>query len=212
MQQFVVEEITPLVRLASGPGGPRDNAASRLVRAILGIEDDDTLKPLLSALRLEGREGLFSWKGILYYKWTLERLMSQMREIWPQFGSLKLTGRADADLASQLNTTKGKVVASVEFHMRAARRYIAAYDQAFTQLTGQGESAPFRDFLLTAPKTFIVLGESCGLISHIASFWRYRFPPGTALRAPATELLEILQDFESSLSLYAAPQNEALCA
>ena len=96
--------------------------------------------------------------------------------------------------------------------MRAARRYTAAYDQAFLQLTSRGESAAFREFLLTAPKTFIVLGESCGLMSHIASFWRYRFPDGKPLRVPATELLEILRDFESSLSLYTAPQDQALCA
>ena len=213
MQQFVAEELAPLVRLASGTDRASDGSAARLVRAILGTEDDETLRPLLSALRLQGRdgrEGLFSWKGILYYKWTLGRLLAQMREIWPQFGQLKLSGRVDVDLAAQVNTTKARVISSVENHMRTARRYTLAYDQAFGELTARGESAAFRSFLLTAPKTFIVLGESCGLMSHIASFWRYRFPNSDSLRVPATELLEILQDFESNLNLYAS--YEVLCA
>ena len=36
----------------------------------------------------------------------------------------------------------------------------------------------FRDFLLRAPYMFLELGEKMGAISHIVSFWRYRFPPG----------------------------------
>ncbi|HET9160468.1 MAG TPA: hypothetical protein VFN88_07630 [Caulobacteraceae bacterium] len=214
MQQYVADELAPLVQLASDGGRPSSNSAGRLVRAILGTDDDDTLKPLLAALRLqgrEGREGLFSWKGILYYKWTLELLLAQMREIWPRFGQLKLSGRVDVDLAAQVNTTKTKVVSSVEHHMRNARRYTAAYDEVFRQLTTRGETAAFREFLLSAPKTFIVLGESCGLMSHIASFWRYRFPPEAAFRVPAAELLEILQDFECNLSLYAG-QDKVLSA
>jgi hypothetical protein len=205
MQQYVADELAPLVRLASGRGGAGHNSAGKLVQAIFGSEDDDSLIPLLVALRLqgqEGREGLFSWKGILYYKWTLGRLFAQMREIWPQFGQLKLSGRVDIELASQVNTTKAKVVASVENHMRTARHYTLAYDDAFARLTTRGESAAFREFLLAAPNMFIVLGESCGLLSHIASFWRYRFPTRDSLHVPAIELLEILQDFECNLSLY----------
>jgi hypothetical protein len=214
MQQFVADELAPLVCLASGVDRASKNSAERLVRAILGTDDDETLQPLLSALRLpgrDGREGLFSWKGILYYKWTLERLLAEMREIWPQFGQLKLSGRVDIDLAAQVNTTKIKVVSSVEHHMRTARRYTQAYDEAFARLTTRGEIAGFREFLLGAPKMFIVLGESCGLMSHIASFWHYRFPSAEDLRVPAAELLEILQDFDCNLSLYSA-QDKALSA
>ena len=38
----------------------------------------------------------------------------------------------------------------------------------------------FRDFLLSAPHMFLELGEKLGAISHIVSFWRYRFPTGHA--------------------------------
>jgi hypothetical protein len=46
---------------------------------------------------------------------------------------------------------------------------------------------------------FISLGERTGMVSHIASFWRYRFPKGRPLRAELDELFDILQDFHHGL-------------
>jgi hypothetical protein len=46
---------------------------------------------------------------------------------------------------------------------------------------------------------FITLGERTGMVSHIASFWRYRFPKGRPLRVELDELFDILQDFHQGL-------------
>jgi hypothetical protein len=48
---------------------------------------------------------------------------------------------------------------------------------------------------------FTTLGERIGGVSHIASFWRYRFPANTPLTASLDEMMDILQDFEASLGL-----------
>jgi len=53
----------------------------------------------------------------------------------------------------------------------------------------------FRDFLLSAPHKFLGLGEKLGAISHIVSFWRYRFPPGRYTTVNADDLCAIFQDF-----------------
>ena len=58
----------------------------------------------------------------------------------------------------------------------------------------------FRDFLLSAPHLFLELGEKMGAISHIVSFWRYRFRKGVPPRADADELCAIFQDFESGFA------------
>ena len=44
---------------------------------------------------------------------------------------------------------------------------------------------------------FLELGEKLGAISHIVSFWRYRFPPGSPPHIDAEELTAIFQDFSS---------------
>jgi hypothetical protein len=38
------------------------------------------------------------------------------------------------------------------------------------------------------------------MISHITSFWKYRFPDARSLDAPINEVFEILTDFERSMS------------
>ena len=74
------------------------------------------------------------------------------------------------------------------------------YDQAFAKLTQNGDAVAFRDFLLASPALFLELGERVGMISHIASFWRYRFPKGAPLVAGAEDTLDLLQDFETGLA------------
>jgi hypothetical protein len=80
------------------------------------------------------------------------------------------------------------------------------YDEAFADLTHNGRAARFRDFLIKAPTMFTMLGERIGAISHIVSFWRYRFPEGAQAGVPAFELAEIVRDFEASLGVLAAAQ------
>ena len=51
---------------------------------------------------------------------------------------------------------------------------------------------------VSTPFLFVSLGESVGGISHIVSYWDYRFPKGKPARAAPDEVLEILQEFDGS--------------
>jgi len=77
--------------------------------------------------------------------------------------------------------------------------YLRVYDGVFEELTKDGNATAFRDFLLKSPDMLVALGEGTGVVSHIASFWRFRFPKGKPLEAHAAELLDMLQDFEAGL-------------
>ena len=48
----------------------------------------------------------------------------------------------------------------------------------------------------------MVLGERIGVISHIVSFWQYRFPTAIDLIATTEEVVDILQDFQSNLEAF----------
>ena len=71
------------------------------------------------------------------------------------------------------------------------------YDSSFADLVKNQAPKTFRDFLLSAPFMFLELGEKLGAISHIVSFWRYRFPQGGKINIDAEELSAIFQDFSS---------------
>jgi hypothetical protein len=81
------------------------------------------------------------------------------------------------------------------------RDTLRVYDLAFDDLTEGRGHASFRRFLTESPDLFMRLGEGIAGLSHIASFWRYRFPPGRALRITLPEAVDMLGDFEESLSV-----------
>ena len=55
-------------------------------------------------------------------------------------------------------------------------------------------------FLLNAPATFRAVGEAMGLLAHVSSYWRYRFPLDAPLLAKPDELTDILEEYELSLA------------
>ena len=53
---------------------------------------------------------------------------------------------------------------------------------------------------MRAPTLFYELGERLAAVQHIVSFWRYRFPSQVRSSISADELVDLLADFEFSLS------------
>lgn len=64
----------------SAQGGAGHAPTNRMVCALLSSEVSDRLEPLRITLGLdlaEFSEGVFSWRGFLCYKWSLERILAQ---------------------------------------------------------------------------------------------------------------------------------------
>jgi hypothetical protein len=89
-------------------------------------------------------------------------------------------------------------------------KVLGVYDHSFNDLVANQSPKTFRDFLLAAPYMFLELGEKMGAISHIVSFWRYRFPPGTPAMIDAEELSAIFQDFTSGFAERSALEGPVL--
>ena len=203
MQRFVGGEIARLIELAYGGAGG-GGATNKLVEALLSSKTDERLEPLRMTLQLEGesyREGIFSWKGFLYYKWSLNTLWPQLKEVLVEVAKVRVLGPRDRDLMILVEEMKVRLRQALEAQVKEVMGYLKAYDQVFDKLTGDGNAVAFRDFLLESPDMFMKLGEGAGTVSHVASFWRYRFPKGKPLMAPMGELIDLLQDFESGLGV-----------
>ncbi|HLZ75715.1 hypothetical protein [Phenylobacterium sp.] len=204
MQRFVSGEISKLVDLAYGGGksGAPNANISKLVSLLLSGQDDTRLEPLRLTLGLEGenfREGIFSWKGFLYYKWVLNSLWPELRGVISELTEIKVVGPRDYEMLNQVKDVGSRVNQAILGQVRKVRATLQVYDDAFAELTQAGNPMAFRNFLLKSPEMFITLGERTGMVSHIASFWRYRFPKGRPLRVELDELFDILQDFHQGL-------------
>jgi len=203
MQAFVRSEIEPLVTLSLGSDtiAVASDSASRMAAKILSNSPGDQLDALRITLRLEPeqyQEGVFCWKGFLYYKWTLSTLLSDVANVAEAVRTIRPVGKIDRAakeyIARSRDVLRGRIVKTCDDVSRTLR----VYDDAYAKLTQEGQPTAFRDFLLDAPSMFAKLGDQLGAVQHIVSYWRFRFgrdaPP-----ANVEELMDILMDFEIGL-------------
>ena len=53
---------------------------------------------------------------------------------------------------------------------------------------------------MNAPHFFLELGETLGVLSHVVSYWKFRFKKGAPTQVNAIELNDILMDFDLGLA------------
>jgi hypothetical protein len=203
MFTFVSREIKRLIELATGTGAGGLSATGRLVSALLSTEVDEKLEPLRMTLDmspLDFREGVFSWRGFLYYKWCIEELWPTIVEVLREVRVVEAATIKEADTRLLLASAQQKVVERVHAGVQSVRKTLAFYDNAYNDLVENQSPSTFREFLLGAPHLFLNLGENMGGLSHIASFWRYRFPARSRLCLDGEELLSIFQDFVANFA------------
>lgn len=202
MRAFVGKEIAQLVSLAFATGG-RDagDLSKRLAEKLMTDETAKSLDPLRATLRLSGdeyMEGVFAWKGFLYYKWLMDEIRPQLAEFKPRFAALRIVG-ADTEERRALAETRREILDKMSKAVEKVDETLLEYGSAFAALA-DGQPAAFRSFLLKAPSLFIPMGEAVGVVRHIHSFWRFRFPDAAAPMMAADEAIEVLHDFETTIA------------
>lgn len=203
MRQFVEGEIAILIRRAYDGHRVPAGTARKLAEILLANDIDVRLEPLRLTLRLEGesyRAGIFAWKGFLYYKWSSEILLGVLRPVIAEIGRLEVKDRSNPELVSFVDTSRVKLQKAIQARLIDVGQGLATYDEAFMRLAEHGDAIAFREFLLNSPPLLLRLGELIGALAHIASYWRYRFPPRAVLRTDTEDAVEILQDFQTSLT------------
>lgn len=200
MFAYASAEISRLTNLAtSGTAGGTSTA--RMVSALLSSEVNEKLEPMRMTLNLqpeEFSEGVFSWRGFIYYKWCLgefwPRLIKTLREV----KTIEPFGRASYSDAAFLKESKQIIIRGAKDTSDAVRAIIEKYDTAYAGLLERQDARLFREFLLAAPALFLEMGSKMGAMSHVTSFWSYRFPDGATKYVDCEELVAIFQDFTKS--------------
>lgn len=202
MMDFVKGEITPLIELSLGGAAAGGNTAiERMAAKILSNAPGDRMDALGQTLRLnpeQYQEGVFCWKGFLYFKWSLGSMTRDIALVAEKVATVKPVGPMDT--AAREYITRGREVLRTLIARACVdcRSTLKFYDAAYAGLIEDGNPVGFRDFLLEAPALFARLGDQLGAIQHIVSFWNYRFSPRAS--APGVdELMDIFMDFEVSL-------------
>lgn len=203
MTGFVSREIEPLVTLSMEAFGNVDarHSAARLTGKLLSNDPGDRMEALRVVLRLEPdlyQEGVFCWKGFLYYKWVLANLMGEVAEVADAVLTVKPADKMDQPAREYLNRGREILRHRISRACDNVSTTLKVYDDAYAALTQAGAPMQFRDFLLHSPTMFTALGDQLGALQHIVTFWRYRFSTGSA-SVNVDELIDIFMDFESGL-------------
>ncbi len=163
MFEYTSMEISRLTALANGKSpGQRNNATTRMVSALLSSEVNDKLEPLRATLRLgpdEFSEGVFSWRGFIYYKWSLKqfwpKLMSCLREV----KTITPVGKTDPALTAFFSEGRNIILQGAKDNSDKVRTILSVYDNAYASLIEQRDPGKFREFLLSAPSCFSRSGK-----------------------------------------------------
>ena len=203
MQAYVASEIAPLANLtAQNPGR---EAASRLARKLLSSKVEMETEPLRHTLKLDigdYSEGVFCWKGFLYYKWCLEELTPHAAEVAQDISRIRLRAGARPELRAVVEDQRVLFRRCLSGAYDSVRATIGVYDEAYGRLVEDRDPAPFRQFLLRAPSLFDRVGEGLGAIQHVVSYWRFRFPLASRTPIEADDLRDMLDDYLQTLSAF----------
>jgi hypothetical protein len=198
MYQFVTCELTRLTKLLGNEAAA--GSTGRIVAAMLSSDVAEELAPLRETLNLSGedfRQGVFSWRGFLYYKWSLEKFWPDVMNVLRQLNQVAPLKQMSPDQIDYLTRLRRSIIEMVRDNSKHVSQALSVYDRSFGDLVEHQTPKTFRDFLLSAPHMFLELGEKLGAISHVVGFWKQRFPDGTPTGLEAEELIAILQDFAS---------------
>jgi hypothetical protein len=128
-----------------------------MVSALLSSEVSDRLEPLRITLGLdpsEFSEGGFSWRGFLYYKWSLEEFWPDLITALRDLKTFRPAGKATAQENLQIETAKRAIIRGVKTHNDDVRRIIDVHDNAHSHLVERQAPQMFRGFLLDARSCF----------------------------------------------------------
>lgn len=202
MRSFVSREISQLIDLAFATGGRgASDLSAKLAEKLMTDETAKSLDPLRETLRLSGEdyiEGVFAWKGFLYYKWLMAEFKPELTAFKPHFAACRVLN-ASAEERRELAESRKRILMMMDRAVERVDEQLLAYGEAFAGLS-DGQAGAFRAFLLQAPSLFIPIGEAVGLLRHIHSFWRFRFPQGGPAMVDIDEAMELFHDFEMSLT------------
>ncbi|MGD0190429.1 MAG: hypothetical protein ABSD74_06780 [Rhizomicrobium sp.] len=208
MHEFAAGEIRELIQLAidaGSSGKKRDFAsAARLVSALLTTGAEDQLEPLRITLTLgadEFRQGIFSWRGFLYYKWSASMLLPKISDVAREITALPVDRSARYEELQFIINCKKRLVRKMSQTTTEVRKLLDVYDGYYAGLVHGGRPQLFRDFLLQAPRMFVQLGEKLGGLAHVTSFWRFRFPRRRVQPVDPETVISLYTDFMMSVGL-----------
>lgn len=200
MRDYVQGEIQKIVRLALNGDATHMDQSSTITHKLMTDETASSLEPLRQVLQLSGeewREGVFAWKGFLYYSWNIESTTKFVPQLQRQLLMTAIKGATKSEM-KEIDAIRRRISMCLAHLHGVTTDGVELYRKAYRDLI-DGKPASFQEFLRTAAARFIEVGEAFGMIMHMRSFWNFRFRKAeSAIRVE--EGLDVFRDFDTQFA------------
>lgn len=203
MFDYTRDQLSALASMSNGMDSSKKEYGRRLAEKILSPQPSEEMAVLRSALHMsheEYSEGIFAWKGFLYYSWLLSEMPQQIIPVISEIDKIEPIKYSTEEMRSYISTAKARLTDMIMQALGNIDVLIHGYRDAYAALTESSDPNTFKSFLMSAPDTFVELGELVGRVQHVYSFWRYRVPRKKAPMISDIDLIDLFQDFDETLA------------
>lgn len=202
--EYVANQIDMLVRKAVGGADLASmDKSRRLAKILFEDEESEQLVVLRDALRMtkqEYRDGVFGWKGTLYYSWRSSECYADLTAFLKDLKGLKVVGLSDPDRA-EIRTVTASITQLAMGRWNRLKARLDAYHGEFRSFVERGDPAALKTFMTKAPTLFVEMGEDIGRLQHVSSYWRFWTRGRRNTTMSAMEAFNLLPDFEAALQV-----------
>ncbi len=215
MQAFVSEQVNGLIQMAfagNEKSGASKELGAQMASKIMSDENADSLAPLKAALGLDGAEwadGVFCWKGFLYYKWMFNKILAKTATTLEQMQRISFAN-CDAMSVATVKNMRTRTVGMLKEKMKTMHNLLNFYDTAYKTMTVEKKPSAFKEFLLKSPAMFLEIGETAGVVSHVSSFWEFKCKRGEIGALEGSDLIEVFQEFENCRAAQTGSQSSEM--
>jgi hypothetical protein len=203
IQSEMVGEFAPLVTLCFG-GRRQDSEKIRIfIDKILNFSEGEELAALRESFKLERyafATAMFSWRGLIYYKWRSRLLKERLDELSASLTRLR-PSESNPMATRMLELSRSKILRMANGAGDKVARMIARYDAVFADFVQGQQVDKFRVFLKAAPTMFVACGQSIAILEHVINFFDRKSNVLRDGSLSSYDFARILADLEVELGL-----------
>lgn len=204
MLSHVTRQIFGIVSMAFDDEilNPDDDRARKFARHLLDGQDRERLSGLRETLGMKEdqyEQGIFGWKGILYYRWRIREARDDLRRFLGELNDVTVRG-ATWEENKEVSDIRRAILDMAKDRWRALTAVIDNYDSEYARFCDGGDPTAIRDFLLKAHAHFGQLGSDLSAVTHVTSFWEYWWRDREKGSLSANDALEMFPNFLRSLT------------
>lgn len=212
MEDAVAQQIVAVVSLAFGSkaSGEDEGRALRFAQSLLSNETEERLSDLRQSLDMtlpEFKAGMFGWKGILYYRWSMSEAFAGLKHFLQQIANVTIVGASDSERA-EIEHMRRQILDETRARWSSLNAVMQEYDAVFRRFSTGQDANGFKRFLLRAPNCFLDLGSDLSVISHVPGYWNFWDGQNSKGYLQAREAQSMFADFVISITRQ-APGSDA---